>query len=1269
MKPRVFVVMPFRRKQARAEIPASGDKPAQPARFVDFDEVYRELIRPALVKAGCEPFRADEEAAAGDIRTDMYFELVTADVVVADISILNPNVFYELGIRHGVSPRGVIQIHGDWERQPFDVAPDRTFGYKGEIWEVSVPRDDTWKFTVQAEIDKLTGTLQDAIAADAKTIASPVYSELPGLKPVDWRQIETARAKYFKGILDDWKDRLLVSQKQGWPGDILTLAGDAPTRWHQEKLLSAAAKALIDLCRFDAAERILRDVLAVAPDLLDAQCQRGLVLNRLGKTAEAEVLLQKVAEEHREEPEALGILGRVYKDMWRTRWESLPDLNARQKQALFSSQLAVVAAQSYALALRAHPESYYNAINLLSLAKLLEHLRTASAGNSIAPYLKNIDDVPSLVRFAATVALEAAEPRNNEKSNEEKTWAHATLGELSILTGDSAAAQEHYRIAATTPDVTHFQVDSMLSQLLLFQKLGYRLEIVNPVVAILQESLTFLPPKPPEFNKVAVFSGHMIDLPGRPELRFPGTPEKVDAVRNRLAACLDKWGVGKGDLAMCGGARGGDILFAELCQERGAHVRLLIPKDEGTFLMESVQLPNTSEWEDRFKALRKSCEIWFQPDRLGLPPEGTSAFERNNLWILNTARAEAKELQLLHAALVWDGKPQGDGPGGTSHFAEQVKKSGGQLCLINPLSTSLVPGARVVKITISQFFQMADLLTYPDKVKSDAERFIKVIRASKALDRAINRPKKKEWKIQIGNLGALSPVSADSFWGDSIQSLGRPEAPPLFFFPFELPLSDQLKKLDLAPSSVLKMTLRESVENPQITGRLRIYPPGTGVVHVAVTLTFREAVDLDVVNQIAQHVEDLLFVDTHGEATPPDKFFQNVIDQVNHSLFKELQRFPWEPRHTVYSLAGDIDPAPCVTELAQLMSVAPGQKRPVGALESRLRDALGSSSWKTESTLALAGQNVALLLGGRSSKDLNPLAETHELVSAAVYAVKAFIRDLGLIPSPLETSWLPGQANFDYMKRLFETMVEVLRAISSLRFLTDHRVGRVNTFAEDVWTYSIPVRYSVLQERIEEVERWYKDRTTPESTKEIEDLRESIRRVKAFLSKPPLFPFPEDRDPEQEPEPSRKVRLFFSYAQKDEDLRRGLGEHLKGLLGSGLVERWDDRNIPSGSSWGEQISEKLEQADVVLFLVSPPFMKSGYSQAAEVKRAVELHEAGKLRVIPVIVRPADWAPAPFAKLQALPDGGKPVIEWRPREEGFKNVAMGIRRTVQQMLAS
>src|SRR5579863_10625796 len=100
LKPRAFVVMPFGKKRPvgvpardrNYETKAEGEE-------IDFDAVYKKLLEPALHQAGCDPFRADCEASAGDIRTDMFFELVTADLVVADISIANPNVFYELGVR------------------------------------------------------------------------------------------------------------------------------------------------------------------------------------------------------------------------------------------------------------------------------------------------------------------------------------------------------------------------------------------------------------------------------------------------------------------------------------------------------------------------------------------------------------------------------------------------------------------------------------------------------------------------------------------------------------------------------------------------------------------------------------------------------------------------------------------------------------------------------------------------------------------------------------------------------------------------------------------------------------------------------------------------------------------------------------------------------------------------------------------------------------------------------------------------------------------
>ena len=155
---------------------------------------------------------------------------------------------------------------------------------------------------------------------------------------------------------------------------------------------------------------------------------------------------------------------------------------------------------------------------------------------------------------------------------------------------------------------------------------------------------------------------------------------------------MGAWQISPGDLAICGGARGADILFAEESLRRGARVRLLLAKDMDEFVEGSVRL-NGSDWVQRFHALRAKCEVAMQPERLGdIPrPEETAnasqfidIYARNNLWIINTARVEAPGSDAIYALLVWDEKATGDGPGGTSDFEARVRQLGGHREIINP---------------------------------------------------------------------------------------------------------------------------------------------------------------------------------------------------------------------------------------------------------------------------------------------------------------------------------------------------------------------------------------------------------------------------------------------------------------------------------------------------------------------------------------------------------------------------------------------------------
>ncbi len=141
------------------------------------------------------------------------------------------------------------------------------------------------------------------------------------------------------------------------------------------------------------------------------------------------------------------------------------------------------------------------------------------------------------------------------------------------------------------------------------------------------------------------------------------------------------------------------------------------------------------------------------------------------------------------------------------------------------------------------------------------------------------------------------------------------------------------------------------------------------------------------------------------------------------------------------------------------------------------------------------------------------------------------------------------------------------------------------------------------------------------------------------------------------------VRIFFSYSHKDEGLRDQLANHLAILQREGVITTWHDRRIVPGDEWSDEISEHLHSADIILLLISADFLASDYCYDVEMKDALERHKSGKSKVIPVILRPVDWRGAPFGSLQALPKDAKPVTSWPSLDDGFQDVARGIRQAV------
>ena len=147
-----------------------------------------------------------------------------------------------------------------------------------------------------------------------------------------------------------------------------------------------------------------------------------------------------------------------------------------------------------------------------------------------------------------------------------------------------------------------------------------------------------------------------------------------------------------------------------------------------------------------------------------------------------------------------------------------------------------------------------------------------------------------------------------------------------------------------------------------------------------------------------------------------------------------------------------------------------------------------------------------------------------------------------------------------------------------------------------------------------------------------------------------------------------KIKIFYSYSHEDEELRNKLEQHLSMLRNSGYIDEWTDRKILAGTEWDGEIKKELDEANIILLLVSSAFLASKYCFDIEVRRAIELHELEQSKIIPIILRDCDWTSAPFAKIMALPTDGKPIQSkhWGYIDEALTNVAKGLRRVIEEL---
>jgi tetratricopeptide (TPR) repeat protein len=647
MKLHAFIAMPF------------GSKPGHDGRPIDFNRVYAEYIRPALEAAGLEVFRADEETRAGDIRTDMFQELLVADLVVADLTLDNANVWYELGVRHALRARGVVLVQGPRPNQPFDIYTDRKLSYSlvdGAPDPVKLP----------AERDALTAMARASMATSTRRKVSPVFQLIPNLEQPEWRRLLLAERNEFSDAYDRWSSRMEVARQKNRPGDILVLADETPMRALHIEARRGAGNALLKLQQYALALEQFELALDIDADDKASREKRSLCLGRLGRFEEARECVRQLTDDHPRDAESWALAGRVEKECWMARWRR-PGLTPAEMQTLAREENAALgeAIDPYYRAFVSDPTHHYSGINALTLQLLRRHC----GGDD---HQRVIDNLVGGVLWASLTAQER---------DHKDYWARASYAELCLLVNPLDSVRKEYGNMVAAANRDWFALDSSRQTLTLLHDLGFRPDQTAVALAIVDREIARITP-PFEPRQVLLFSGHMIDGPNRVPPRFPAAREGLAA--ERIGQALDQLGAGPGDLALAQAASGGDLLFLEACQARGVRLQLLLPFDEPEFIERSIlAASNGEQWRQRYFVVTAAPDVTrrLMPDELGPLPksrrgEPANAFERCNLWLLYTALTWG--VHKVRFVCLWNGGG-GDGPGGTAHMYNEVKRRTGRV--------------------------------------------------------------------------------------------------------------------------------------------------------------------------------------------------------------------------------------------------------------------------------------------------------------------------------------------------------------------------------------------------------------------------------------------------------------------------------------------------------------------------------------------------------------------------------------------------------------
>jgi hypothetical protein len=427
MNPYCFVITSFGKKDNLNDLKAKYiEGRRKPVQQIDFDRIYEELVKPAIIRAEMEPLIEREEDSFGAIHKTMYEKIILCEFCIADLTNLNPNAYYELGMRYAVKPYTTIPIIASSHFPlPFDIGPDRTFSYQVDKDFNLCDREN--------DVNKLAGILLHA--KKIRSTDSPLYDMINGIafqnsvahektdvfrEKVKYDQVIKEELAYARSVTDNDKDKIKA----------LRIGAINKVVEKYEPLENIETAVLIDIMisyrnieAFNEMRQFIEQLPRYVFETVMVQEQYAFVLNRVGcKTKpvdevminKAEDILRKLETEGKASSESYGIWGRIYKDKFERAYkeEKTEESKVQLKNAL----------KYYEKGFESDPRDAYPGVNYVTCLELLGQKERA------------LRLLPA-VEYAVQAKMKRKDP---------DYWDYATLLELAVIENKYNEAVEFF---------------------------------------------------------------------------------------------------------------------------------------------------------------------------------------------------------------------------------------------------------------------------------------------------------------------------------------------------------------------------------------------------------------------------------------------------------------------------------------------------------------------------------------------------------------------------------------------------------------------------------------------------------------------------------------------------------------------------------------------------------------------------------------------------------------------------------------------------------